>query len=211
MSRTRFPWLSHDTALVAVDRPSSSANAFGIISPKRDWAICRNDLRLNPAGLVWAEAADVFIALPMPRCDTSSNLNRTALAMLALLGNTSNASMTPSLSLSPSEMVAFSGKRSFSSSIPSSSSSVSALLPVPSPSVSIVSAGSSGKASIGSRVPSLSSSVSVLLPVPSLSVSDDSDRSSGNTSSTSGTPSPSSSRSTRSATPSSSVSRKSTV
>ena len=51
------------------------------------------------------------------------------------------------------------------SATPSLSSSVSALLPVPSESVSRVSLASSGKASDESATPSLSSSVSALLPV----------------------------------------------
>ena len=75
--------------------------------------------------------------------------------------------------------------------MPSPSSSVSALLPVPSPSVSIVSVESNEKASSVSITPSPSSSVSVLLPVPSPSVSVVSLASLGNASLLSPVPSPS--------------------
>ena len=54
---------------------------------------------------------------------------------------------------------------------PSPSSSVSALFPRPSPSVSIDSAGLFGKASCSSGTPSPSSSESALSPTPSESVS----------------------------------------
>jgi len=60
---------------------------------------------------------------------------------------------------------------SVKSGIPSPSSSVSTLSPIPSPSVSVCSVGSSGKASVASGVPSPSSSVSKESTVPSLSVS----------------------------------------
>ena len=58
---------------------------------------------------------------------------------------------------------------------PSLSSSVSALLPMPSASVSIHSSLSNGKASLVSSYPSLSSSVSIQSGMPSASVSNDMD------------------------------------
>ena len=85
------------------------------------------------------------------------------------------------------------GNASEPSATPSPSSSVSALLPIPSLSVSNISEGSSGNASEPSATPSPSSSVSALLPIPSLSVSNISEGSSGNASEPSATPSPSSS------------------
>ena len=60
---------------------------------------------------------------------------------------------------------------STASSYESPSSSLSALLPIPSSSVSVFSLGSNGNASFASRMPSLSSSSSITSQIESLSVS----------------------------------------
>ena len=74
---------------------------------------------------------------------------------------------------------------------PSLSSSVSALLPIPSKSVSTLSVASNGKASSMSVTPSLSSSESALSPMPSESLSVHSLESLGKASSANATRSPS--------------------
>ncbi len=99
------------------------------------------------------------------------------------------------------------GQRSAPSAMPSLSSSVSALLPVPSPSLSADSAGSSGNASVASGTPSLSSSGSHGSPAPSPSASSwPALAADGQLSFASGSPSASSSASALSPMPSPSVS-----
>ena len=96
--------------------------------------------------------------------------------------------VTDGVAISIHSLLWISGNASFASSTPSLSSSVSALLPMVSPSVSRVSSGSNGNASFSSS-PSLSSSVSALLPMLSPSVSTVSSGSSGNASFASSAPS----------------------
>ena len=101
-----------------------------------------------------------------------SNPDAVSFPAEAFSSNSSSiASQSPSPSASDGMLVAFSGSEPHSFSLasvsPSPSSSVSALLPIPSSSVSIHSVISYGKASSTSGVLSPSSSVSELSPTPS--------------------------------------------
>ena len=125
--------------------------------------------------------------------------------MAAITGKEISVSLAPSPSVSGLRgSVRFNASRR--SGTPSLSSSVSALSPMPSASLSADSVGSSGNRSLISSTLSPSSLVSRLLPMPSPSVSTDSVGSSGRASRMSGIPSLSSSGSASFGMPSPSVS-----